>query len=185
MSSISLHGHHWSGSALFRRHGVVDAGKHSTQFVPTIDDDERVLYRSRAGAETTVVATDYAVHYRTGSSAWRRVAWCDVVAAGRSRDDGTTVLRLWPDASRALSVAIAADGHFAEFAAERIAHVRVFCRRIVVTPSVTGAVEAVRVPNSERLTWRVHLDAPAHGDNPLVASECARVVTELRSLVGC
>jgi hypothetical protein len=185
MSSISLHGHHWSKSGLFHRHGVADAGKHSTQFVPTIGNDERVLYRSKAGSETTVVATDYAMHYRTDGSAWRRVAWCDVVAAGSSKDDGTTVLRLWPDASRESSIAFAADGHFAEFAAERVAHVRVFCRRIVVTPSVTGAVEAVRVANTETLAWRVHLDVPAHGDNPLVANQCARVVTELRALVGC
>jgi hypothetical protein len=185
MSSISLHGHHWSASGLFHRHHTSDAGKHSSQFVATLDDHERVLYRSKGGTEATVVATEHAVHFRTHESAWRRVAWCDVVAAGRSDGEGTTMLQLWPDVTGEPSIALAADGHFAEFVAERIAHVRVFSRRIRITPRVSGVVEAVRVADSETLSWRVHLDVPALGDNPLVASECARVVTELRSLAGC
>jgi hypothetical protein len=184
MSSIPLHGHRWPASGLFHRRTATDAGKHSDPFVATLDDHERVLFRSKAGAAMTVVGTDRAVHYRTADSAWRQIPWIDVVAAARSQLDGATILQLWPDAA-STAVTLAAEGRFAEFAAERIAHVRVICRRIAVTPRVAGAVEAVRLAGSEALTWRVHLDNPADGDNPLVASECARVVTELRSLCGC
>jgi hypothetical protein len=184
MSSISLHGHHWSAAKLFHRAHARDAGRHSALLVPTLDDHDRMLFRSKAEAETAIVGTEHALHYRSATSAWCRIAWRDVVAAGRSEPDGATVLRLWPEAARESSVALVAAPHFAAFAAERIAHIRVMCRRIRVTSRVGGMAEAVRVPDSEELLWRVHLDVPALRQNPLIASECERVVTELRALIG-
>jgi hypothetical protein len=161
MTILFIQRFRWSAAALMHRG---KRGLTSAASVPTMTDDEHVLYRSVRDGSLFAVGTDTALHFRTPGGAWRRIAWIDL-----STD----------------STALDADPVLAAFAADRITHLRMLRRRVEVRPGVFGIVEAVRPSDRAAPQWRIHLDHPEHLHDPVVRQACRDVIRELRSLTGC
>lgn len=177
-----LHRSGWSAAALVRRG---DRGLSAAASVPTLTEDEQVLYRSVREGSLGAVGTDAALHYRTPGGAWRRIAWIDLTAADWSARTRSVEVRGVPAGGRGESISLAADPRLAAFAAERIAHLRMLRRRVELQPGVLGVVELIRVSDRAAPQWRVTLDDPAHRHDPTVRQACREVISELRSLTGC
>ena len=182
MSILSLHRPRWTAAALLRRGSH---GGNATASVPTLTNNEHVLYKAVHDGSVTAVGTDVALHYRTYGGAWRRLAWIDVTAVGWSARTGSAQLRVAAPDRQTHTIEFAADRTLTAFAAERIAHLRIIARRVEFTPGVFGLVEAVRESDAAPIQWRVHLDVPAHEADPAVRQACRDVISELRSLTGC
>lgn len=182
MSIPFIHRSGWSANALLRRG---NRGLTAAAPVPTLIGDEHVLYRSVRDGSLTAVGTDVALHYRAPGGAWRRIAWIDLTAANWSARTRSVELRSGPPGGRGECIRLAADTTLAAFAAERIAHLRIFERRVELRPAAFGIVEATRVSDRAAPQWRVHLEHPAHEHDPLIRQACREVIRELRSLTGC
>jgi hypothetical protein len=183
MSILPVHRPHWPVAAALHRRRHAD---NPAAFVPTLDDDEHVLYRTAHNRHLTAVGTDAALHYRTASGAWRKVAWTDVWAVDWSARTKCARLLTAAAADRpAHTVELVVDRALVALAAERISYVHIIRRRVEVMPTVFATVEAIRVPASAEPEWRVHVEPPARQDDVLVAQACRTVIDELRSLTGC
>jgi hypothetical protein len=153
--------------------------------VPSLTNDEHVRCRSQRDGSLVAVGTDVALHYRPPGGAWRRIAWGDLTAANWSPQTRSVQLRVVQPDGRVERVELGADPTLAAFAADRIAHLRIISCRVALTPAVFGIVEAIRPSDNAAPVWRVRLDHPAHGHDPLVRKACLDVINELRSLTGC
>jgi hypothetical protein len=182
MSILSLHRPHWIGTALLHRS---DHGVHSTMSVPTLTSGERILREAVHNGSVIAVGTDVALHHRTSGGAWRRIAWIDLAAVSWSARTGSVRLQIVGPGRQVQTIDVAADAALAAFAAERLTHAHVIRRRVELRPGVFGIVEAVRESDSAAARWRVQLEHPEHGEDPVVRQACRDVISELRSLTGC
>lgn len=88
-----------------------------------MDPSERVLVRESAPDGSEYVATDLALYHRnliTIARAWRRLAWSDVVAAGRSCPATTLTLHTRAG-GRALALRLRDRSRLPAFVDERLA----------------------------------------------------------------
>jgi hypothetical protein len=116
---------------------------------------ERVLSMGFApDGHRALVATDRALHYRSGKNRWSRVGWEQITAAEWDASIGRLVVTSLTSAGAPrVALALRDRGTLPELARERITHTRLGHWRMVFASGCRVAAEARRRPVTGELMW--------------------------------
>lgn len=116
---------------------------------------ERVLSIGRApGGRRILVATDQALHYRSGEHGWSRRGWEQVARAEWDAAVSGLVITSLTSAGPPRTVLPLRDrGALPELAQERITHTKLGCWRMLFASGYRVVVEARRRPVTGELMW--------------------------------
>jgi hypothetical protein len=102
----------------------------------------------------TLVATDRALHYRTGENDWSRLGWEQITRVEWDvAVEGLFITSLSGGGSPRTVVRLRDRGTLPELAQERITHTRLGCWRMLFASNCRVIVEARLRPVTEELTW--------------------------------
>jgi hypothetical protein len=132
-----------------------------------------------------LIATDRALHHRTGSDGWSRLGWEQITTVGWETSPCRLVITgLAGAAPRRAVVPLRHRGTWPELAEERITHTRLSRQHVMLDGHQRVVIEVRRRPVTGELRWVLvsgrSLDP---GDHDL-RNRIERAVTELRADLG-
>jgi len=149
---------------------------------PPLARGEWPCLRERAPGGGLHVASRRALYTRRAAvpvSAWSRLGWEQVAAVSWPRPGAALHVSAWPHTDAAgLDLHVEPRSSLPAFARERVAACRLLERRVRLGSGRDATVVALRAPDTEQVSWLVHLDTPS---GPADAA-CDDVTAMLRSL---
>jgi hypothetical protein len=126
---------------------------------------ERTLMVGRdLDGECTLVATDQALHHRTGSDAWSRLGWEQITRVGWETSPGHLVVTgVTGAAPSPMIVPLRRRGTWSELAQERITHTRLVRQQVMLDRNRHVVIEVRRCPATGELRWAL---VSGHGLDP-------------------
>ena len=147
---------------------------------------ERALLAGRDPAgDYTLVATDRALHHRTGSDSWACLGWEQITAVGwEETADCLVVTGVAGVAPRRTTVPLRRRGPWLELAEERITHTRLCRQHIPVGRHEHVAVEVRCCPATGELRWILVSHGGLDADDQDLDNRIERAVTRLCADLG-
>src|SRR5260370_13246901 len=132
-----------------------------------------------------LVATDRALHHRTGSDGWSRLGWEQIARVGWEDSSGRLVVTgLAGAAPPRTIVPLRHRGTWPELAEERITHSRLNCQHVMLDRQRPVLIEVRRRPVTGELRWALVSGRDLDPGDQDLRNQIERAVTQLCADLG-